>query len=291
MEPQSERVERQGEPSEQELGRRRDEASEALVRAALRAYEAADEAEKSEKEQVAVAELRERLLGILGHDLQNPLGAMVMGLRILLARRHLAEDDAEVVRRVLQAGDRMGRMISQLLDLTRARLGGGLLLEFEEVNLRDVCQAVVEECQLAKSARIMSIVEGDLRGRWDADHLTEVLMNIVGNAVEHARPGSNVVVHAHQAESGVVVEVSNEGQPIPADLLPFIFDPFRRAKVSKYTKAGNLGLGLYIASEIVRGHGGTLDARSGGGITTLTMRLPRSPSPRDQPPRGEMIPM
>jgi signal transduction histidine kinase len=280
MDPQDEeRASPEAELSERELGRRQREAGDEILLSALRAHEALDTAEDQQKELVALAEVRERLLGILGHDLRNPLNALIMGLNLLVARGNLGEDDARVVERLLGAGSRMNRMILQILDFTRARLGSGLPVELEPGNLGDVCRSVAQELELAKSIHVGCTVEGDLTGRWDADRLAEVLMNIASNAVEHALPGTRIALNARAAGADVVVEISNEGHPIPPELLPFIFDPFRRAKAREHTRSSNIGLGLYIASELVKGHGGTLLAHSTGGTTTFTMRLPRSAAP------------
>ncbi len=237
------------------------------------------EADRLLTAELATAELRERLLGILGHDLRNPLSAVTMGAGILVAHGNLTEEDKRVVMRVLSGARRMDRMIMQILDFTRARLGGGMLFELRPTDLGEVCRNATEELTLGASVPVQCTTHGDMMGRWDADRLAEVISNIAGNAAEHARVGTGVALHAYGDGSEVVVEISNEGDPIPADVLPFIFEPFRRARQSEHSKAGNLGLGLYIASEITRAHRGTLVARSAEGRTTFTMRLPRSPPP------------
>ncbi len=174
----------------------------------------------------------------------------------------------------------MDRMITQILDFTRARLGGGMPIEVRPgSDLGQLCRTVAEELALGSSVSVQCSVEGDVTGSWDVDRMAEVISNIVGNAIEHARPGTSIAVHVHGEASDVVVVITNEGDPIPPDVLPFIFEPFRRAKQRGYSKAGNLGLGLYIASEITRAHGGTLEARSSDGRTDLTLRLPRCPPP------------
>jgi signal transduction histidine kinase len=172
----------------------------------------------------------------------------------------------------------MTRMISQLLDLTRARLGGGFPLEPKPTDLGEVCRNVVEEFE----APIQLEVEGDVTGTWDPDRLAEALSNIAGNAIEHAAPGTTVAVKAHADGPEVVVEISNRGEPIPADVLPFIFEPFRRARQER-SATGNLGLGLYIAKQIVNAGCGTLAAYSADGGTTFLMRLPRH-APFSEPP-------
>jgi signal transduction histidine kinase len=261
------------------------EANEQMVRATIRAQELAVEAdeakeraEKSEQELRAVAEFRELFIGILGHDLRNPLASISMAASSMLSRSHLDEQDVDTATRIVRSSQRMGRMIAQLLDLTRARLGGGLPIEPKPTDLREICRNVADEFGPA----IQLQVDGDLAGTWDADRLTEVLSNLAGNAIEYAAPETIVIIRAHPDAAQVVVEVSNQGDPIPADLLPFLFAPFRRAKQREKSATGNLGLGLYIAHQIVISHGGTLDARSADGTTTFVMRLPRC-SPTDPP--------
>ena len=159
----------------------------------------------------------------------------------------------------------------KVLDLTRARLGGGFPLQPKPTDLREVCRIVVGEFE----APIQMDVEGDVTGTWDSDRLEEALSNIVGNAVEHAAPGTAVAVKVHASGEKVIVDISNHGDPIPPEVLPFIFEPFRRADQHVRSARENLGLGLYIAHQIVLSHGGTLDAYSRSGMTTFVMRLPR----------------
>ena len=266
------------------------EANQYMVRATIRAQELTEEvesalarSEKSERELRAVAEFREMFIGIVSHDLRNPLGTIALVADLLLQRGRLDEHDRDGVSRIVASCQRMGRMITQLLDFTRARLGGGFPSEPKPGDLRDICRGVVQE--FGDSVRLE--VEGDLSGTWDPDRLAEALSNIVGNAVEHALPGTPVVVKAYPDGGEVLVEISNRGSDIPADLLPVIFEPFRRGRGDK-SAAGNLGLGLYIARQIVAGSGGTLDARSVDGTTTFVMRLPRqAPSVRPAPSRPE----
>ena len=254
------------------------EANERMVSATIRAQELTVEAdaakaraEESERELHAVAEFREMFIGILGHDLRNPLGSILMAAGLLLGHGRLNEEDAKMAARIIRSSQRMSRMISQVLDLTRARLGGGLPIEREPTDLREVCQNVVDEFE----ATVQLEAEGDVTGTWDQDRLAEVLSNLTGNAIGYAAPGTAVIVKARADGAAVVVEISNQGPPISADVLPFIFEPFRRANQREKSATGNLGLGLYIANQIVLSHGGTLDAHSADGTTTFVMRLPR----------------
>jgi signal transduction histidine kinase len=254
------------------------EANQQMVSATIRAQELTEEAEEakarvtqSERELREVAEFREMFIGIVGHDLRNPLGAIAMTAASLLRGGHLDEQAQNQVARIIRSKERMTKMIAQLLDLTRVRLGGGFPFEPKPTDLRDVCRHVVEEFE----APIHLEVEGDVTGSWDPDRLAEALSNIAGNAVEHAAPGTAVVVKAHADGPEVVVEIINHGDPIPGDVLPFIFEPFRRAEQGRKSAAGNLGLGLYIAKQIVGAGAGTLAAYSAEGTTTFLMRLPR----------------
>ena len=254
------------------------EANAQMVSSTLRANDLATEAavareraEVSERELRAMGELRELFIGILGHDLRNPLSSIVMASTMLLRRGHLEKEDADTAARIVRAGQRITRMITQLLDLTRARLGGGLAIERKPADLRQICRDVVAEFD----APVQVTVEGDLRGSWDSDRLAQVLSNLVGNALEYRAPETPVTLEARADGAGVAVEVSNQGNPIPPDVLPFIFEPFRRAKQREKSKTGNLGLGLYIAQQIVLAHGGTLDVRSAGRTTSFVVHLPR----------------
>lgn len=285
--------------SKDDLLRGQSEANEQLVVAALRAEEEADTARRAqeaaeerarelkarEEELQATAEFRERLIGIIGHDLRNPLNTMLMVNGLLLARGELSDEDARLVTRSVTSGQRMTRMIGQLLEFTRARLGGGFQLELAAADLGEICRNIADELRIGSSAEVRVALDGDLTGNWDADRLSEVVSNIAGNAIDHAAPGTPVVIRAHEDGGAVVVEITNQGACIPRDLLPEIFNAFRRARAGSnpHADGGHLGLGLYISSEIVRSHGGTLEVRSIDETTTFTVRLPRVSTP---PPRG-----
>ena len=265
------------------------EANEQLLLAGLRAREATDEAlagrtraedlnrglTASERELRGTVEFREQLLGIVGHDLRNPLGAITMAAGMLLRNNNLGEADARLVARIINSSQRMTKMIADMLDFTRARLGGGLPVSFIRADLGEICRHVVAEMELSSAVPVSFESEGDLLGTWDGDRLYQVVSNLAGNAIDYATPGTAVVVKAVVDGAEVVVEVSNQGEPIPPDVLPIIFQPFRRATRQEKSGGRHLGLGLYIANQIVLEHAGTLGARSAAGTTTFWMRLPR----------------
>ncbi|MHB8420675.1 MAG: sensor histidine kinase [Myxococcales bacterium] len=265
------------------LVRQQREANAEMVAATVHAQEMTEKAdaargksEASERELVEEAEFRELFIGIAGHDLRNPLGAIDMAANQLLKRGHLDERDQRAATLILRSAVRMKEIIHLLVELTRARLGGGVPIEPRSCDLREVCRDVAQEFE----APIEVIAEGDVTGLWDPGRLAEGLSNILKNATEHAKSGSAIVVAVRAEGADVVVEITNEGSPIPADLLPVLFEPFRRGPRGK-SESANLGLGLYISHQIVLSHGGSLAAHSGDGKTTFVMRLPRHSLQRD----------
>jgi signal transduction histidine kinase len=266
--------------SERDLARTQREMSGELMISSLRAHEEADAAVAREEELRTMGELRERLVGILGHDLRAPLSTIMMAAGAIGTDGSLTEHDARAVALIVKCGHRMERMIFQLLDFTRVRLGGGVGLQCQPSDLGEVCRGVAQELEVAAAVSVRCVTDGDVAGSFDPDRMSEAISNIAGNAVHHARAGTSVVLHVDGTGADIAVEISNEGAPIPADLLPFIFEPFRRARQPAHFKAGHLGLGLYIAHEVVRAHGGCIDARCADGTTTFRVRLPRrAPAP------------
>ena len=226
-------------------------------------------------ELAAAAEFRERLLGIIGHDLRNPLQTIVVAAELLQAGGKLPEKDLWIVRRIADSGQRMGRMIDQLANFTRARLGGGFNLELTLCDMGVICRDVVEELRLSSGAEILFIATGRSEGRWDGDRISEVLSNLIGNATNHATPGTPVRVYARDEGSDVVVDVRNEGTDIAPERLESIFSAFGRPQSERQRENGHLGLGLYISREILVAHQGVLDVQSAAGKTTFSFRLPR----------------
>ena len=236
----------------------------------------------------AVAKLEETIrynelfAGVLAHDLRNPLGAMMTAAQLLLMRQEGTGDrNAKPLSRILTSGQRMSRMIGQLLDFTRARVGGGIEVQPREVNLADLCAQAIEELELLHPEwRIECEVVGDQYGGWDPDRLLQIISNLLGNAGQHGEAESGILVKLDGRRSDTVtLEVHNRGV-IPASLLPNLFDPFCGTRLRRDHSRG-LGLGLFIVKEIVRAHGGGVDVSSSEAdgttfIVTLPRRAPRS---------------
>jgi len=227
-------------------------------------------------EESRLAEARgERLLGIIGHDLRSPLSSITLAAQLLRSGGRLSKHDVWLLERITKSARRMAQMIAQLQRFTRASAGEGFAPKLASVDLGRLCANITEELSIGSSVEIRHTSSGNLVGEWDGDLLEEVISNLAGNAVDYAAPGTPVLIHAYDAGEAVVVEITNQGVCIAPDMLPLIFDAFRRTKGS--TKGGkeHLGLGLYIAREIVNSHGGSLSVRSSDRTTTFTARLPR----------------
>ena len=222
---------------------------------------------------------REQFLAILGHDLRSPLSAMILGAEKLARSEGLADRDARIAVRVAHSGARMARMIEDLLDLTRTRLGGGIPVHVAPIDLVPLCELVVTEFQVVHPDREVQLqVVGDLHGEWDGDRLTQVLSNLVANALQYGDAATPVQVLADGRGDEVVVDVHNGGPPIPHDEQRSIFAPMVRRATSREANTSGLGLGLYIAHEVVAAHGGTIDLTSTEDAgTTFTVRVPRHP--------------
>ena len=217
----------------------------------------------------------ELFVGILGHDLRSPLAAISLGCQKLMKDPGADEKTTKTASRILASSQRMARMIDQILDLTRSRLGGGLPVVPKPTDLGGVVKDVVGEIAEAKpECRVELEVSGDLHGDWDPDRLAQVFSNLVGNAVAHCQ-GAPVRVELRGAEpERVVLKVHNAGVISP-ELLPVLFEPFRGGARQGRVSSG-LGLGLYITRSIVEGHEGTVEVESAEGQgTTFTVVLPR----------------
>jgi len=222
-------------------------------------------------DRILIEEARDRFIGILGHDLRNPLGAIMTSAE-LLREAGLPGTFARAVERIERSTERMNAMIGDVLDFARGRLGGGIPIEREWCDLGRIAGEEVDEMRQAFPGRaIRCEATGDLSGEWDADRVEQLLSNLIGNSVHHGL--DPITVSVRDDGDIVVVTVHNGGRPIPPATLPRLFEPFQQGAPGA---SDGLGLGLYIASEIVRAHQGTIAVRSSEAEgTTVTVSLPR----------------
>lgn len=218
--------------------------------------------------------LNETFVAAVGHDLKNPLNAIVMATTVL-AQLTNDEKIMGVIDRIRSSGMRMSRIIDDLFDLSRARVGAGIPIVRTPSNASEIVRRAMAEIDGAASTRpIVLEQEGDLNGNWDADRITQVLCNLLTNAIRHGQPATSISISLIGDENGVTIRVQNRGT-IPRHILPHVFDPFRSAENSAQRQG--LGLGLYIVEQIALAHGGRVEASSDDeNGTAFTVYLPRA---------------
>jgi two-component system, sensor histidine kinase and response regulator len=249
------------------------------------------ERERLNEELREMLRLNEMFYAALGHDLRNPLSAVMTGAALI--RQSGDARTVAVGNRIMSSASRMARMIEQLLDLARARLGGGIPITRAETDLRTVAARVVAEHQTIAPERTIEIhADGDLRGAWDETRLAQVLSNLLANAVQHGTAHRPIRIDLEgRAPDAVIVSVSNDGA-IPATLLPHLFEPFRSSR-SDHRRSEGLGLGLYIVDQVVKAHHGRVQVQSTPEQgTTFRIRLPRVLTPLpERTPSGSVEPV
>nr|WP_239989183.1 GAF domain-containing sensor histidine kinase [Corallococcus macrosporus] len=236
------------------------------------------EQQRSQEELRRRAEFEQQLVGIVSHDLRNPLAAISMSAGLLEKKGELTDSQKRMVWRIGQATERAARMIRDLLDFTKARLGGGIALHRQATDLREVVHQVVDELLVANPGRRVEVeLQDEVRGEWDPDRIAQVLTNLLGNALAYSPADAPVRVGTRLEGEAALLSVFNGGEPIPRELLPRLFEPMTRGALKEGQSTRSIGLGLYIVQDIVRGHGGGVEVVSSVEHgTTFTVRLPRA---------------
>lgn len=225
---------------------------------------------RAEKED---ARLREEFIAVLGHDLRGPLGAITMGTALLKEDKLDPRTEA-LVDMMDQSAGKMSGLIDDVMDFARGRLGQGISLEsLSPAPLDGLLEQVIGETRARFPERGL-VARIDLREPFphDPKRFYQLVANLLTNAMTHGSPGQDVVVTASGTEGKFILSVTNAATPIPPHLQARLFEPFRRGEMDGHREG--LGLGLYIASQIAKSHGGELEVSSDESGTCFTFRSP-----------------
>ncbi len=218
-----------------------------------------------------------QVVGIVSHDLRNPLSAISMAIGLLESGPLEPAMTSRILSRMRSAADRSARMIRDLLDFTSAQIGGGIVVTRAPMDLFLLCEDVSAEVRAAHPGRSIDVrVTGTGQGYGDRDRIAQVLVNLLANALSYSPAGSIVALDARSTPDLHVMVIHNDGEAIAADSLATIFEPFRRGETVARAGARSLGLGLYIVREVIEAHGGTVEVNSTPDTgTTFIVTLPR----------------
>jgi signal transduction histidine kinase len=219
---------------------------------------------------------RDLFLGILSHDLRSPIGAMSMSAQLTERIGTLNDRQKMLMAQIVTSAERATGILNQLLDLTRARLGSGMQIIREVMDMAFVSRQLVDEMRALHPDRVFNLeISGVTEGKWDKPRIGQVLSNLLGNAVQYGFRDLPVGITIRGEPEDVVMSVHNEGVPISREIIGSIFDSLVRGESREKDISTNLGLGLYITREIVSAHGGTIEVTSSERAgTTFTARFP-----------------
>jgi signal transduction histidine kinase len=250
-----------------------------LIASHLAADEELRQTRSELREQRELSELREQFIAVLGHDLRNPVAAIASGAKLL--QGSVQDERGRQVLALMKASVlRINGLIHNLMDFARSRLGDGLELDVSASQpLQPMLEHVIDELRSVHPTREVQ-ASFDLTEDVHVDHprIGQLLSNLLGNALTHGAAGEPIRVGATTRDGWFELWVANAGKPIPADAIAGLFRPFFRGATRRSQQG--LGLGLYIASEIARVHGGTLEAASTPEETRFTFRMPLRPATR-----------
>ncbi|ATB50887.1 hybrid sensor histidine kinase/response regulator [Corallococcus macrosporus] len=236
------------------------------------------ERRRAEEAAQRASELEQQLMGIVGHDLRTPLSVVLTTAKSQLSSGALEPAQQKAFERVARSGERIQHIVDLLTDFTRSRLGDGMPVMPRAGDLNEVCREVADELQVARPGRLIrcDFSRDSLHGVWDLERMAQVVANLLDNALKYSPESSDVRLSTWEKPDVVFLEVHNEGAPIRRELLPHLFEPFRRGDASRAQARTSLGLGLYIARAVVEAHRGRLTVRSSeAGGTTFRLCLPR----------------
>lgn len=259
------------------VARDRDKYERELVQSRKRLEELVAETRRLHDEANDRASFAEQMIGIVSHDLRNPISTIQTAAAMLSRAAPLPTQD-RMVARIARAGQRADRLITDLLDFTQARLGAGLSVRAEPIELHELVAEAVEELALAHPGRSLRHVPngaGDCRA--DASRLEQLVGNLVSNAVSYGRSDAPVTITSTIDTNDFSIAVHNLGPAIPPETLPTLFEPMTRGAQASASKR-SVGLGLFIVSQVAKAHGGkTVVSSSAEAGTTFSASFPRDP--------------
>lgn len=221
-----------------------------------------------------VEQSRNLLLGMLSHDLRSPLQTIQITAHYLRALDARA-DVSQAACRLISSGARMQSLLNDLLDFNRTKLGLGIRVSPVQADMATICTEEIDNVCAAHPDRAVELeTKGDCSGLWDGGRIQQLLGNLVTNALNYGSPNEAVHVFLDGRATEVRLVVTNAGQ-IEPDVLPNLFEPLRRGLDRGHKNESGLGLGLYIASEVAKAHGGSIAAASRDSRTVFTVLLPR----------------
>ena len=218
-------------------------------------------------------------VGILSHDIRNPLQAIILSTELLLRTAELTDRQTVIAKGALESADRISSLVDNLLDITRARFGGGLSIARSSMDAGFVARQIIEELGVVHPTRAINLeVHGDLKCEWDKARIGQVFSNLLSNAIQYSFKDTSIWVSVRGASEMAVISINSDGLPIVPEKIKTIFDPLTRATFNsgKEARKNNLGLGLFITQEIVQAHGGEIHVSSSEKDgTTFTVQIPR----------------
>lgn len=244
----------------------------ALIGSHLNAIERLAESQATLLSERHASELREQFIAVLGHDLRNPLAAIAAAGRIITRAKTL-EETSKIAEMMQATVLRMSLLIDNVMDFARGRLGGGISLQRSVQPIEPMLRQVISELESAHAdKKIEAAIEVRNPVNCDIQRIGQLLSNLLGNAISHGATDAPIRVVAATHGSSFELSVSNSGSPIPSEAREKLFRPFYRGNESGSLQG--LGLGLFIASEIAKAHGGTLEVNSSESETRFTFRMP-----------------
>lgn len=223
----------------------------------------------------ALRRAREMLMATLGHDLRDPLQAIMIAAQMLDLNSGGGVHN-RLSQRITSSSGRMQRLIDQMVDISSLQGGLGLPVSMRDVELGPLLAEVTEEIRLAQpGVELHARLDGLGTVRADPDRISQMVSNLVSNSCKHGVPGTPVLLEGRRLDDAVVITVSNRGAPLAPELVDTLFLPYKPGSLNNSRNRGGQGLGLYIVHEIVKAHGGTIGVRCAGGMVVFEARLPQ----------------